>query len=470
MNQSVPANGQILIIDDDLSLARSFSDCLELDGHNCKLATNENEARSAFRQENFDICLLDLHLGGTSGIALIPELRRTAPEMKIIVVTGHASIDTALQAMRAGAADYVVKPISLTQLRSRVNDELKSISVDPVAPVVAAKLIENPVISFESENEQMNAALQTVRQVADTDATVLILGESGTGKTLVARALHECSPRSHKPFVTVNCPSLSNELLESELFGHKKGSFTGAIENKMGRVEYAEGGTLFLDEIGDVPLPLQAKLLRLLQEREYERLGDPVTRKADVRIVAATNHDLSQLVKDGKFREDLFYRLKVIEIEMPPLRHRIEDLPALSNALLNRFARAHRRSATEFSADAINAIRNYGWPGNVRELQNVIERAVIMTSGETVQPRELNIEPARHEWDCAPRIGDLVSLPDIERAHILSVIARTASLEEAARILHIDVSTLYRKRKGYEDLGVEIPANAKSRPREAATT
>jgi NtrC-family two-component system response regulator AlgB len=186
-----------------------------------------------------------------------------------------------------------------------------------------------------------------------------------------------------------------------------------------------------------------------------------------VRIVAATNHDLQQLVKDGRFREDLFYRLKVIEIEMPPLRHRIEDLPALSQTLLNRFAKAHRRSATEFSFEAMNAIRNYEWPGNVRELQNVVERAVIMTAGETVQPRELNIGPARHEWECAPRIGDLVSLPDIERAHILSVISRTTSLEEAARILHIDVSTLYRKRKSFEDLGVEIPPTVKAKQRES---
>ena len=443
------STGRILIVDDDASLARSFCACLVDIGHHCTIAVDAEEALALVRQEAFDVCLLDLRLGQTSGLELIPKLRHLAPWLKIVMITGHASIETALKAMRAGASDYLVKPCSLVQLCTMIESQMRAVNEQRRFDNAWVSESSNPLVSFDSANAAMKKVLETITRVADTSATVLILGESGTGKGVVAHALHACSPRAAKPFTTVSCPSLSSELLESELFGHKKGAFTGAIENKLGRVEYAEGGTLFLDEVGDIPLALQPKLLRLLQEREYERVGDPVTRKANVRIVAATNHDLEEMVRDGKFREDLLYRLKVITINMPPLRDRMEDIPQLAQAFLLRFAQTHKRSARRFTANGEAAIRNYVWPGNVRELQNVIERAVILATGDSIDRMQLAIDD---EFDSPPAvaaIGDAVSLEEIERAHIMRVVARSPSLEAAAQTLGIDVSTLYRKRKQY---------------------
>ena len=443
------ATGRILIVDDDASLAHSFCACLVEVGHNCTIAVDADEALALVRQETFDVCLLDLRLGQASGLELIPKLRHLAPWLKIVMITGHASIETALKAMRAGASDYLVKPCSLVQLCAMIDSQMRAVNEQRRIDSAWVGESSNPLVSFDSGNTAMKKVLETINRVADTSATVLILGESGTGKGVVAHALHACSPRAAKPFTTVSCPSLSSELLESELFGHKKGAFTGAIENKLGRVEYAEGGTLFLDEVGDIPLALQPKLLRLLQEREYERVGDPVTRKADVRIVAATNHDLEALVREGKFREDLLYRLKVIAIVMPPLRERVEDIPQLAEAFLLRFAQAHKRSARKFTASGEAAIRNYTWPGNVRELQNVIERAVILATGDSIDRMQLAIDQDFESPPSVPTIGDAVSLEEIERAHIMRVVARSPSLEAAAQTLGIDVSTLYRKRKQY---------------------
>jgi two-component system, NtrC family, response regulator AlgB len=458
-----PFNGaRVLIVDDDASLARSFCSCLEDAGHRCTIATDADQAFALVRQSTFDVCLLDLRLGQTSGLELIPQLRHLAPWLRIVMVTGHGSIDTALKAMRAGASDYLVKPCSLVQLRAMVEAQTVAVNEQRRIDNVLVSDSRNPLLSFDSENAGMKHVLETVNRVADTNATVLILGESGTGKGVVANALHAFSPRAARPFTTVSCPSLSSELLESELFGHKKGAFTGAIENKLGRVEYAEGGTLFLDEVGDIPLALQPKLLRLLQEREYERVGDPISRKADVRIVAATNHDLEELVKQGQFREDLLYRLKVISIRMPPLRDRIEDIAQLADAFLVRFAQQHHRSARNFSADALDAIRRYSWPGNVRELQNVIERAVILATGESIDAMQLGIQGNADALPAAPAVGDIVSLQEIERAHIMRVVARSPSLESAAQTLGIDVSTLYRKRKQY-GMPLEIESDANIR-------
>jgi len=260
--------------------------------------------------------------------------------------------------------------------------------------------------------------------------------------------IHRLSPRAGENLVTVSCPSLSAELLESELFGHRKGAFTGATENKLGRVDQAEGGTLFLDEVGDVPLKLQPKLLRFIQDREYERVGDPVTRRANVRIVAATNRDLAVMVRDGQFREDLLYRLNVISIDMPALRERIEDLPALTEAFLLRYAGSYHRSARGLTPMALQVIQMYPWPGNIRELQNVIERAVILCPSEQVDVEHLSVAE-NNVRPMQPRIGEALSLEQIEKAHIRGVLARTSSLDSAAKILDIDVSTLYRKRKQY---------------------
>jgi NtrC-family two-component system response regulator AlgB len=295
--------------------------------------------------------------------------------------------------------------------------------------------------------------METLLRAAQTPASILIMGESGTGKSVIARTVHQQSHLSDKPFVTVSCPSLSRELLESDLFGHVRGAFTGAVRDHWGKVKAAAGGTLFLDEIGDLPLEIQPKLLRLLQEREYERLGENVTRNAEVRIVAATSRDLKQLVADGAFREDLYFRLNVITVEMPPLRDRSGDVVRFAQHYLKHFAALCRRQIDGFSEEALASVRSYPWPGNLRELRNSIERAAIMAKGKKVGLEDLPVElRVRNTPDAngngAPlEIGSLISMEKIEEAHLRKVLSRTSNLAEAAEVLGIDQATLYRKRK-----------------------
>jgi NtrC-family two-component system response regulator AlgB len=439
---------RILLVDDEQNILRTFRYCLEDVGHRVRTASDAAQAEEIVQRDVFDVCFLDLRLGDTSGLDLLPRLRQYAPWMRIVIATAHSSIDSALDAIRAGAVDYLVKPCSPEQLRMAAAKQIRALRLERRVEALEKEDCATRVAEMDSDSPSMRLVLQTLRQVADTDATVLILGESGTGKGVAARTIHHCSPRAKENFATVNCPSLSAELLESELFGHRKGAFTGAIENKLGRVDQADGGTLFLDEVGDVPLALQPKLLRFIQDREYERLGDPVTRKANVRIVAATNRDLGQMVRDGEFREDLLYRLNVISLSMPPLRERIEDVEALAERFLLRYAANYRRKARGFTRAAREAILGYSWPGNIRELQNVVERAVILCNAEQVDVDMLSIADGA-ERRGRPRIGDALSLEALERAHIAAVIAGSPSFEAAAATLGIDVSTLYRKRKEY---------------------
>jgi NtrC-family two-component system response regulator AlgB len=293
----------------------------------------------------------------------------------------------------------------------------------------------------------MQGAIELARQAAPTDAIVLLTGENGTGKSILARAIHGWSQRVNKPFAEISCPALSAELLESELFGHVKGAFTGAVRDHSGRIAFCEGGTLFLDEIGDLPLSVQPKLLRFIQEREYERLGDHVTRKADVRLIAATNANLEEAVKNHRFREDLFYRLNVIQIEIPPLRERPDDVVNLARRLITFFGRSNHRASQRFTDDALQVLRRYSWPGNVRELRNVVERASILCNSESVGIEHLP-EKLLNVEEC-PKPGDLASLDTIEETHIRRVLASTKSLQEAADILGIDQATLWRRRKRY---------------------
>jgi len=440
---------RILLIDDEQSILRTFRYVLEDAGHRVATASTPEQAEQVVQSDVFDVCFLDLRLGNTSGLELLPMLRQYAPWMRVVIVTAHSSIDSALEAIRAGAVDYLVKPCSSDQLRVAANKQIQARRLEQRVELLEKDEAAAPNIAeMESESPAMKMVLQTLRQVADTDATVLLLGESGTGKGMAARSIHQMSPRANANFATVSCPSLSAELLESELFGHKKGAFTGAVENKLGRVDQAEGGTLFLDEVGDVPLALQPKLLRFIHDREYERFGDPITRRANVRIVAATNRDLKEMVKNGLFREDLLYRVNVISVHMPALRERLEDLPILAERFLLRYAANYRRPARTFTPGALEAIRAYGWPGNIRELQNVIERAVILCSHEEIDVDLLSIAEAA-ERKARPRIGDPLSLEEVERSHIRGVMANSVSLDAAAKTLGIDVSTLYRKRKEY---------------------
>ena len=447
MAKHVALKGRILAIDDDTRLLENFSICLEQEGH--RITTTDNLAaglRLAATQP-FHVCLLDRSIGQDSGLDALPRFRELAPQMRIIMVTAHGGVPDAVKAIAQGACDYLVKPCSPDQLRIAVARQLDTRRMLDRLDNLER---EAPARGFEmsSNNEQMNQALRVAMQVAQTEANVLLLGETGTGKGVLAAAIHAASARSQAPMATVNCPSLSAELMESELFGHAKGSFTGATQSTVGRVSYAEGGSIFLDEIGDFPLPLQPKLLRFIQDKMYERVGDPNTRKADTRIIAATNHDLDAMVESGTFRRDLLYRLNVITVTLPPLRARPEDIEDLAQGFVERYAASYRLPARSLSAPALALMKQYRWPGNIREMQNVIERAVILCPNAQIGPEFLAIS---RPVGAAPAVvpGAPFSLEELERLHIESVLARCDTLEAAARTLGIDSSTLYRKRKAY---------------------
>jgi NtrC-family two-component system response regulator AlgB len=445
--QTASGSFQLLVIDDEASLRRTLRTALESMGHRVAEAAARAQAIEALRTQRFDLAFLDLRLGTEKGLELLPELLQAAPGLHVVIITAHASLDSAIEAMRKGAFDYLPKPFTPNQLRVVLD---RSALVRGLRTRVAA-LEERvgqlpPEVELDTAEPSVREALDVAFQVAPTEATVLLRGESGTGKGVLARALHARSNRAARPFVTVHCPSLSAELLESDLFGHVKGAFTGAIADKAGKVDAADGGTLFLDEIGDLPPPLQPKLLRLIQDRIYERVGEPTARTADVRIVAATNRDLESEVKSGRFREDLFYRLNVIEVTLPPLRQRRKDVLPLARHLLAFFARQSGKAVTGFTLEAEKAMAAYAWPGNVRELRNAVERGVILTRDTTVGLEHL---PGQLTAASAARVelGAPVTLEELEAEHIRRVVASSPSLEEAARVLGIDPSTLYRKRK-----------------------
>lgn len=440
-----PKHGRILLVDDESAILRTFRYCLEDEGYQVSTASSAAQAEAVIQQQVFDLCFLDLRLGEDNGLDVLAHMRVQAPWMRVVIVTAHSAVDTAVDAMQAGASDYLVKPCSPDQLRLAA---AKQLEVRQLAARLEA--LEGEVRKQDdgltSRSPAMMGILETARQVAVTDANILILGESGTGKGELARAIHRWSKRTSKACVTINCPSLTGDLMESELFGHSKGAFTGANESTLGRVSQADGGTLFLDEVGDFPLAVQPKLLRFIQDKEYERVGDPVTRHANVRILAATNLDLAEMVAKGAFREDLYYRLNVITITLLPLRERPEDILDLAERFLAQFVTEYARPARMFSPEAREALSNYHWPGNIRELRNVIERASIICPEESVQPGHLGLD-YKESPTSSPRIGSDISLLELEKAHIAAVLAHSETLDQAARTLGIDASTLYRKRK-----------------------
>ncbi|WP_132491002.1 sigma-54-dependent response regulator transcription factor AlgB [Pseudomonas aeruginosa] len=447
METTSEKQGRILLVDDESAILRTFRYCLEDEGYSVATASSAPQAEALLQRQVFDLCFLDLRLGEDNGLDVLAQMRVQAPWMRVVIVTAHSAVDTAVDAMQAGAVDYLVKPCSPDQLRLAAAKQLEVRQLTARLEALEDE-VRRQGDGLESHSPAMAAVLETARQVAATDVNILILGESGSGKGELARAIHTWSKRAKKPQVTINCPSLTAELMESELFGHSRGAFTGATESTLGRVSQADGGTLFLDEIGDFPLTLQPKLLRFIQDKEYERVGDPVTRRADVRILAATNRDLGAMVAQGQFREDLLYRLNVIVLNLPPLRERAEDILGLAERFLARFVKDYGRPARGFSEAAREAMRQYPWPGNVRELRNVIERASIICNQERVDVDHLGFS-ATQSASSAPRIGESLSLEDLEKAHITAVMASSATLDQAAKTLGIDASTLYRKRKQY---------------------
>jgi NtrC-family two-component system response regulator AlgB len=439
---------KILVVDDEPRIQTTLALCLEEEGHRVTTTSSADVALQIVAREVFDIAFLDLRLGTTSGLDLIPPLLEHNPRIGIIVITAYATIDTAVEAMKLGAVDYLPKPFTPAQVRLAAQKVAERKTLEHQVETLQQQLKETaPEISLASRNPKMQHVIHQARQVAAGETTVLLQGESGTGKGVLAQAIHAWSPRADGPFSIVHSPSLPTELFESELFGHAKGAFTGAVETNPGRVALSEGGTLFLDEIGDLPLAMQPKLLRFMQDRAYERVGDPTSRQADVRIITATNQDLEVAIQERRFREDLYYRLNVVEITVPPLRHRPEDIVPLASQFLAFFASKNNRHITGLTHDAETVLRRHQWPGNVRELQNAIERAVIFSQGELITPTDLSLRasPRAH----MPTVGDMITLRALEEEHIRHVIATASTLDEAAQTLGIDPATLWRKRKEY---------------------
>jgi NtrC-family two-component system response regulator AlgB len=449
-------NWSALVVDDDPGVRQSLRLCLEADGARVLGVGSSRAAIEALERGSFDLVLLDVWLGQDSGLDAIADIRRRQPNSSIIIITALATFESAVDAMKRGAFDYLPKPFTPDQVRHAARRALEAVRIKQQLTEAQVRLQEVGTDEdfFETASPEFQVVLAQARRVSSTDVPVLLRGESGTGKNVMARWLWQQSSRARGPFVSVSCPSLSPELMNSTLFGHKKGAFTGAVGDAEGKVQEAKGGLLFLDEVGDLSVEAQARLLRFLNDRSYERVGEAKERHADVRIVAATNRSLEDDLKTGRLREDLFYRLNVVTLVLPALRERSEDLPALArHYLTGARVRQHRPDVT-FSEAADHAIRAYAWPGNLRELKNAVERALILCPGASIEPADLGIPNA----DASGRIiagspgvalGADVTLEAMEREHIARVIARAQTLEAAARTLGIDSTTLQRKRKRY---------------------
>ncbi len=434
-----------LVIDDDRNILTTLEIYLEDKGFMVDTAASGEEGVEKFRAVSPDLVLLDMKLPDRDGLDVLKEIVSYDTKAQVLMITAYATIETAVSAVKMGAFDYLPKPFVPGQL-DLVLERLNRFHLME-AEIAALKGIfsEGGILT---RNPKMKKILETARQAADSHANILISGESGTGKGLLAELIHDWSGRVNKPFVTVDCAALQENLLESHLFGHVKGAFTGALRDKAGKLQSAEGGTVFLDEVSEIPGPVQGKLLRFLQNREFERLGDPRPITVDVRVIAAANKDLEELIRDGLFREDLYFRLNVLELFLPPLRERPEDIPLLARHYLRRSARLNGKAVTCITEDAMQRLQYYSWPGNVRELVNAMERCAVMVKSAEVHVADLskniaNFNPARNGET------NLESLAEVEKNQIRKVTAHASSFEEAARILGIDPATLWRKRKKY---------------------
>lgn len=446
---TMSTKARILVIDDEPAIRKTLSLLLQHAGHEVMVAESGESGIELATRKPPSLIFVDVQLGGMDGLAVTRTLAQEVPSTPIIVMTGYATIENAVDAMQAGACDYLIKPISPAQVRHAVDKALATSGMQQELAEARRTSGRRSHLTFTSRSPVMQTTLGRVAQAAATDATVLLLGDTGTGKSVLARHVHESSRRTRHPFITVQCSVISPTLIESELFGHAKGAFTNASQAHAGFVEVAASGTLFLDEIGDLALELQGKLLRLLEEREYIRVGDTQARRSDARIVAATHRDLKQAVKAGRFREDLYYRLNVLTVRMPSLRERPEDILELARGIVSELALRHRGTRMDMTGDLERTLLAYHWPGNLRELANVLERTVILAHdvslGVDLLPEEL--QDSRRHAPQTPLAEE--SLEAVERWHLKSVLARHPTLESAAKALGIDPSTLYRKRERY---------------------
>lgn len=434
----------LLVVDDELIVRDSLDKWFREEGYDVTVAENAQEALSKMAAKRFDLALVDIKMPGTDGVELQRRMREVDPEMLVIIMTGYASVETAVSALKNGAYDYVSKPFDPDDIAHTVHNALSHKRAEQentrLRETVAAVVRPQEIVGQSAPMVRVFEAIQTV---GPTEATVLITGESGTGKELIARALHAASPRHYNPLVVLHCGALAETLLESELFGHEKGAFTGAQYRKKGSFEIADGGTIFLDEIGDISLKTQTDLLRVLQEREITRVGSSHPIHVDFRCIAATNRHLEQLVEEGKFRPDLFYRLNVFQIQLPPLRERKSDIPILVDHFVRKFASSMNKRITRVSPAAMALLDRYQWPGNIRELENAVERAMVVAQG-----------PELRESDFALRLPIAGSasrtLEDMEKAHILAVLEECKGNQTlAAELLDIDRVTLHNKLKKY---------------------
>jgi len=440
----------ILIVDDEPSIRDACAEVARQAGMKAIPVATAEEALEVLENSAVDIVLTDLMLQQTSGLDLLKRVHDTSPTLPVIVLTQYGTIDSAVAATRLGAVDYVTKPFRIEELRSRLERAARAVELQQENHLLREQLRTRPGFGgLIGVSERMQRVYKIVQKVTLHEYPVLILGESGTGKELVAKSMHFSGPRKARPFVPVDCSSLVPTLIESELFGYVKGAFTGALHGKQGLLEAANGGTLFLDEIGDMPVDLQAKLLRALQEREVKPVGSTERRRIDVRIIAATNRDLDSAIKAGTFRQDLYFRLNVVQIKLPPLRERKSDIPLLVMSFLEKFSTSQQTSRT-ISEDAMRQLIAYDWPGNVRELENAIERAVALGSGPILHAADLPSNLQYPTTERVPERNELLPLEELERRAILRTLRETAGDKlAAARILGIGKTTLYRKLKQY---------------------
>ncbi len=444
---------KLLIIGDDRKNRRMLNWGLPADSFEIHGANSRASVSALLEQQAFHVACVDTRMQDDDALSIIGLLRRRTPRLPIVALLAERDRRLLAELKDLDVRAHLTSPFSVELLRSTLEREASRESVGgpvkPIAPVVPAAAPASSGTKIVARDEVARRMLEIALRAAPSNVAILILGETGTGKNLLAQTIHEQSPLRAKPFVTVNCPSLNRELLESDLFGHVRGAFTGAVQDTWGKVAAADGGTLFLDEIGDLPAALQPKLLRLLQEKQYERVGESSSRTANVRIIAATNRDLKAEVAAGHFREDLFYRLNVITLEVPPLRCRPSDIMAAAEMFLDAICRQLGKRCPTFTPEARRLLDSYSWPGNLRELRNVIERAAVLSDSATL---DLGDFPMLLKQPSVPQyqVGAPISLHALETAHIQMVVAKSSTLEEAARILEIDKSTLYRKRKAME--------------------
>jgi len=435
--------GLVLVVDDEPNILKTLTIGLEAIGFRVEGFGNPCDALDRLEEGRYDIAFIDLKMEPIDGMQVLKEIRKRSPSTTSVILTAHGSIDSAVEAMKNGASDFLQKPFDLKELQVFAGKVFEHHTLRREVKNLRRQLAETGAgTTIITRNPLMRRQIELAEQVADSPLTVLLEGESGTGKELVAQLIHERSNRRDKPFVKVNCGALSESLLESELFGHVRGSFTGAFKDRKGRFEVADGGTVFLDEVGDIPQSAQVKLLRFLQDREFERVGESTTRKVDARVIAATNRKLSESLQDGTFREDLYYRLNAVRISLPPVRERPEDILLLIHHFLKKYSPARE---IQVSPESLRLLTSYHWPGNVREIENVVERSALLARDGMIEPSHLPPELS----EATDPQASLLSIEQIERQHIARVLKAARDLDEASRVLDIDPATLWRKRKKY---------------------